>query len=483
MLNLVTFVMVILSEISEKINKSIKYIAAFILQLLVMTSIYLCESMLHAIAVIVSLSVLLIFFSIYKFKKKIKYGANDSIWFILSIGLITIFFFENSKWIILFSTVPVIIASLFYKIGESLTGTKKILIARELISPVGLFSYFFSSALTLIIGKIIHIEFIFPVKVFAGDLTAYYFFVFVLISATITLFMMLSSGGFDFFINPIINSALAFIFLNEINYSLLESYFLGIFFAGLIAVFSYKVKFLTLNGSIATFLLAGFIFGLGGIQWSVPMLTFFILSSILSKLRKNVNSDVESYFEKTGVRDYMQVMANGGLGGILVIINAVFPGELNYVLYVSTLSAVCADTWATEIGTWRKTTTYNILNFKPAPQGISGGISLRGTFGAFMGAIAISIAGVWWINFNIVSYFFLVIFAGVFGSFVDSFLGATVQAQNKCGVCSKITEKEIHCGVKSDFYKGYKWINNDFVNLFSGIAGALFIILINFLLS
>ena len=249
---------------------------------------------------------------------------------------------------------------------------------------------------------------------------------------------------------------------------------IGILFAALIAGISFRVKFLTLSGSIATFFLASFIFGLGGIKWSIPILTFFILSSILSKLRKKKNESVEIYFEKSSVRDYLQVIANGGLGGILVIINAVYPNEIYYMIYLATLSAVCADTWATEIGTWKKTATYNILNLKPVAQGVSGGISVRGTVGAVLGSIAILFSGILWIDISYIHYTILIITTGVFGSMIDSILGATIQAQNKCLVCNKVTEKNVHCGIDADHFSGYRWINNDVVNFFSGVAGALF---------
>ncbi len=63
------------------------------------------------------------------------------------------------------------------------------------------------------------------------------------------------------------------------------------------------------------------------------------------------------------------------------------------MIYLVTLSAVCADTWATEIGTWKKTATYNILNLKPVAQGVSGGISVHGTIGAVLGSITILFSG------------------------------------------------------------------------------------------
>lgn len=262
------------------------------------------------------------------------------------------------------------------------------------------------------------------------------------------------------------------------NNFIFSSLFLGFAIALVIVTLSYKVKFLTLGGSIATFFLAGTIFSLGGIQWSVPILTFFILSSILSKLRKKKNAEIELFFEKSGVRDHFQVLANGGIGGVLVVINYISPNQFFYLIYLSSLAAVCADTWATEIGTWKRTATYNVLNMKPIEQGISGGISVIGTFGALLGSIAISFSGLLWNDLPLAQYFLLIVFAGVFGSFFDSILGATIQSQNKCNVCSKITERAIHCGKETNFHSGWQWINNDVVNFLSGAAGAAVIFII-----
>jgi uncharacterized protein (TIGR00297 family) len=257
----------------------------------------------------------------------------------------------------------------------------------------------------------------------------------------------------------------------------IHNFITGVICAGIIAALSYKVKFLTLGGAIATFLLAGVIFGLGGIEWSIPILTFFILSSILSKLRKKANEEVEIHFEKSGVRDHEQVIANGGLGGVLVIANAIHNDQFFYIIYLATLSAVCADTWATEIGTWKKRATYNILNFKPVEQGISGGVSLIGTIGALLGSVAIGLSGLIWNGLPVAEYFVLIVLSGMTGSFFDSFLGATIQAQNKCRVCNKITEKKYHCGSEAGHHSGSKWVNNDIVNFLSGTAGGLAVII------
>ncbi|MEW5841706.1 MAG: DUF92 domain-containing protein [Bacteroidota bacterium] len=266
--------------------------------------------------------------------------------------------------------------------------------------------------------------------------------------------------------------------LLQVNNSFAQNLAVGIFFAALVAYLSLKAKFLTKSGGAATFILASLIFGLGGIKWSVPILTFFVLSSILSKLRKSRNSQVETYFEKSGVRDYLQVIANGGLGGVLVIADFVNPDELYFLIYVSMLAAVCADTWATEIGTWKKTATYNILNLRQVEQGVSGGISLIGTIGSAAGSLTIALSGIFWIDFAVHQYLLLILTAGLLGSMFDSFLGATIQAQNKCVVCKKVTEKKLHCGKETKHNSGNVWISNDVVNLLCGISGGIIVIIL-----
>ena len=73
--------------------------------------------------------------------------------------------------------------------------------------------------------------------------------------------------------------------------------------------------------------------------------------------------------------------------------------------------------------------------------------------------------------------------AGVLGSLVDSFLGATVQAMFYCGYCDKETEKHpVHiCGNSTTFLRGWKWMNNDWVNGICSLAGAVTMLLAYFI--
>jgi uncharacterized protein (TIGR00297 family) len=251
-------------------------------------------------------------------------------------------------------------------------------------------------------------------------------------------------------------------------------------FSLFISLLSFKVKFLTKSGSIAVFILAFIIYAIGKLQWTIPILTFFVFSSILSKIRKNKNKNVESFFEKSSQRDYAQVVANGGTATVLIILYFFTDNNTIFILYVASIAAVCADTWATEIGTMKKNKTYSILNFKKVDQGISGGISFNGILGAIAGALLISLSSVYWTNINHVFYIFVLIISAVLASFVDSFLGAAFQVQYRCVSCNSITEKQIHCNEPAVKNGGVTWINNDVVNFTGSAAGVIFCFLFQF---
>ncbi|RPI68237.1 MAG: DUF92 domain-containing protein, partial [Ignavibacteriales bacterium] len=230
---------------------------------------------------------------------------------------------------------------------------------------------------------------------------------------------------------------MSFLFQSEnLTFNLLT----GIIFSSIISLISYKFKLLTRSGIIAAFILALIIYTFGTWQWTLPIVTFFILSSILSKVRKKRNAEVEKYFEKQEQRDYLQVLANGGLGGILVLLNYFYPFELFYIIYVSIVASVCADTWSTEIGTLFKTKTIDILSLKEINPGISGGISFPGILASVAGAFVIAATSSPWLGSNFQTNLLIITLAGFIGSIADSMFGSSIQTRYKCVVCKNITE-------------------------------------------
>lgn len=251
---------------------------------------------------------------------------------------------------------------------------------------------------------------------------------------------------------------------------------LGLLFAFIISYAAYKVGSLSPSGAWTAFLEGVIIFGLGGWKWAVLLLAFFISSSILTRLFEKRKASLNEKFEKGGKRDAGQVLANGWVASLCAGCHFFFPGaSWPWLAFAGSLAAVNADTWATELGVLSQTLPILITNGKKVERGTSGGITPLGTIAAMGGAILIALLGAF-IRNN--ADFWLVVIScilgGLAGSFVDSYLGATIQTIYHCPHCDKETEKHpLHtCGTKTIKKRGLSWLNNDMVNLFCAIMGA-----------
>ena len=236
---------------------------------------------------------------------------------------------------------------------------------------------------------------------------------------------------------------------------------LGILIAVVIAVLAFRFKLLSKSGALAAFLLGSVVFGLGGLVWSVVLMMFFLSSSGLSILFKSRKSNAEEKYARGSVRDYSQVLANGGLAGLFVILSFVFPqSPYPWLGFCAALAAANADTWATELGSLSKKSPVLITTLKPVERGTSGGISLFGLAASLLGSFVIAAAGILLApaGLSIEPWLFLVVvtLSGVIGSVVDSWIGATLQAIYFCPQCRRETEKHPRhgCGTETRLRAG-----------------------------
>jgi uncharacterized membrane protein len=143
---------------------------------------------------------------------------------------------------------------------------------------------------------------------------------------------------------------------------------------------------------------------------------------------------------------------------------------------------VTADTWATEIGLRFGKQPRSIVTGNLVRPGASGGITLAGVLGAILGAALVALAGYWsYLLFENVAIHWLpfisVALAGVIAQFIDSLLGATLQRRNLCVVCGKITERGEHCGQLTIYASGWRWLDNNVVNIACGMSGMVLMLI------
>jgi Raf kinase inhibitor-like YbhB/YbcL family protein/uncharacterized protein (TIGR00297 family) len=276
--------------------------------------------------------------------------------------------------------------------------------------------------------------------------------------------------------------------------NILPQLLLGICLAAIIAVTAYLARALSRSGAIAAFLLGTVIFGIGGLNWAILLMAFFIPSSLLSFLFKKQKKTVEADFAKGSRRDAGQVAANGAIAGLCALLYP-FTGQPGWLwaACAGALAAASADTWATEIGVLGKSRPRMITTGKPVDPGTSGGVSLVGFAAALAGSALLAVVAVILkpasipdtLTNNLV-LLIAVTLAGLDGSIIDSILGAGAQAIFYCDTCRKETEKyPVHgCGSPTRQIRGKAWMNNDRVNMFCTFGGGLLAaVLAAFLLS
>jgi len=251
----------------------------------------------------------------------------------------------------------------------------------------------------------------------------------------------------------------------------------GFILAMVIAFAAYSLKSLSKSGALAAAFVGTTIFGMGGWQWAVILLTFFISSSLLTRLFGKRKSTVNEKFDKGGQRDAGQVLANGGISAVFAGIHFFYPSAIwPWLAFTASMAAVNADTWGTELGVLSTIPPRMITNGRPVEKGTSGGISLVGTLAALGGAGFIAVlAQVVHPSTEPVLTLILITLVGLLGAMFDSLLGATLQAIYFCPNCQKETERHpLHgCGTGTIQVRGLKWLNNDLVNVGCAMAGAL----------
>lgn len=222
------------------------------------------------------------------------------------------------------------------------------------------------------------------------------------------------------------------------------------------------------------------IFGLGGWEWGALLIAFFISSSALSFYRAHDKQELAAKFAKGHQRGLGQALANAGLAAVLAVFSQMWPHPLWFFGCAGAMAAVNADTWATELGVLSPHPPRLVTTGQRVGVGTSGGVTWLGAGASLGGALFIGIVaglGALVLRQDYVAAGRLALaaaVAGSVGSLLDSVLGATVQAIYWCDVCQKETERRVHhCGTETRLLRGFRWLENDLVNVIASAVGAL----------
>ena len=260
----------------------------------------------------------------------------------------------------------------------------------------------------------------------------------------------------------------------------------GLALSLVIAALGYRRGALSGSGVAGALVTGTLIFGLGGWEWGILLIAFFVSSSALSFYRSREKQALAEKFAKGHRRDLGQALANAGLAALLAVLShlspSVFPlpGGVWFAACAGAMAAVNADTWATELGVLSARPPRLITTGRPVEVGASGGVTWLGSAASLAGALVIGVfagLGALVLHQGWASAGVLVLAAtagGAAGSALDSLLGATVQVIYWCDTCGKETERRVHrCGTETRRLRGWRWLGNDLVNFAASAAGAL----------
>lgn len=280
----------------------------------------------------------------------------------------------------------------------------------------------------------------------------------------------------------------------------------GLIFSSAVGWFAYRRKSLSRSGIAGAILTGTLIFGFGGIISGLLLIAFFVTSSALSHYKSALKRNVAEQFDKGNQRDLGQALANGGVATVCAVgsgIALVSQAPMQIVVVwlagmIGALAAANADTWATELGVLSRTPPRLITRLAQTVEpGTSGGVTLTGTLAAFAGAllIGVSIAALAFVGFALfdaqsapwvaLSNAILApakwgtllcisaVIGGFIGSMMDSIIGATLQSMYYSETRNKITERATERdGAPNRLLRGWRWLNNDWVNFLATLCGA-----------
>ena len=243
---------------------------------------------------------------------------------------------------------------------------------------------------------------------------------------------------------------------------MIGSVILGIVLNLLLASGAFLKKAITGIGAVSGFVLGIGLFFLGGWQLWAALAFFFVSSTLIGKIKATRRGGQERIVQKHGRRDWIQVFANALPSLLFAVFYSVTGSPLWITASFAVLAAANADTWANEIGVLSSSMPRSILTGKPVEPGISGGITLLGTSASAAGALLVALLA-WGFGAVQLSHTLIITLCGIFGSVVDSLLGAGLQAKYLHAEYGYITEKP----EGNTLTAGLVWMTNDMVNLLS----------------
>ena len=194
---------------------------------------------------------------------------------------------------------------------------------------------------------------------------------------------------------------------------------------GVLILISEKYRVLDRLGVYAAAALGIVVGGLGHWTWLVILLGFLGTSHKATKWRFEEKSAKGLSESSDGHRSWGNVVANGGLPGLVAIISWIIGDHENGLwIFSASVAVAAADTFASEIGCLDNRVRM-ITTMKKCEPGLNGGFSPNGQLAALIGSSIIAVLA--FLSEQNLELMALVVVIGWLGCQVDSLLGALLE--------------------------------------------------------
>lgn len=229
-----------------------------------------------------------------------------------------------------------------------------------------------------------------------------------------------------------------------------------------ILITAYRLRAITADGIAAAFLTALTLYTLGDPWIGSSLLAFFILGSLVSRVRNDRKRAAERTQEEGTARNWKQVLCNSLPACGLLWLMALFPDQ-SYLglIALAVFASAAADTFSSELGMLSGGRVFDIISGKSVQSGLSGGVTWLGLLAGMLGSALLSLFAV--PNYGWGGMLFSLVL-GFLGSVLDSVIGSLLQRKYR-NTDGLLQDKPLTAQLQP--VKGFKLISNNAVNLIS----------------
>lgn len=282
----------------------------------------------------------------------------------------------------------------------------------------------------------------------------------IFIISSLTGILELTGKGLDNFTISFGVFAVAGALLNVYSNELIASITLAI----LIFAIVFFSKAIDYAGSMLSMVIV-FLFSYFGGKYGITYLltTYFTIFGI-SVFKKRI----KNHERKSHPRTFIQILINGGLGTIFVVLYGMTRNTRYLLVCVVAIGGCFIDSVSSDIGVISSQEPIDIIGLKPIEKGLSGGVSILGTCSAIIGSLCIMLFSTVLLKTSLTVSIIIGCLCFL-QTLLDSIMGSLVQAKYMCVLCGKPNEKAVCCGIPSKHISGVRWINNNVVNAVTSI--------------